>query len=188
MNSFETRSPNGDVQRITALTWAPVNTHVPHCRLQLVQNPEVVRGLEKMHPWHPHCRSTLILRPWPLTFVSSPTVWIIFKKKTKKKNLEINAFNKEGYTSEVFPQLAIRTMSNMSGSIKGCFFFPEQEKLQAKLSPYLVAISVSVCEILGFISCWNGTWHLLTQPSCRCLSWIKSGDKISGYKELFFLS
>lgn len=123
MNSFETRSPNGDVQRITALTWAPVNTHVPHCRLQLVQNPEVVRGLEKMHPWHPHCRSTLILRPWPLTFVSSPTVWIIFLKKTKKKNLEINAFNKEGYTSEVFPQLAIRTMSNMSGSIKGCFFF-----------------------------------------------------------------
>lgn len=31
--SSKTLSANGDVQRITALTWAPVNTHVPHCLL-----------------------------------------------------------------------------------------------------------------------------------------------------------
>lgn len=32
-SSSKTLSANGDVQRITALTLAPVNTHVPHCLL-----------------------------------------------------------------------------------------------------------------------------------------------------------
>lgn len=27
------RTANGDEQRITALTWDPVNTHAPHCLL-----------------------------------------------------------------------------------------------------------------------------------------------------------
>lgn len=32
-----TPDPNGDVQGITALTWAPVNAHVPRCLLELLQ-------------------------------------------------------------------------------------------------------------------------------------------------------